>query len=161
MRYVASEWRATAAAFARCCKSFEDPVLDALWETQDQGLNPLLVSLPEGVLDSTRNVGVSITFVLYSFNYPHPVFQKTPDGVGMGSVPGIRSKNIALTPYLHKFSGYCFRVFCEPLLPNLKSLKLTNVAEDLVPFIPLFVSPRITSIYLAFELDSPQWWTLQ
>ena len=31
---VASEGKATAVALAGCCKSFEDPVLDALWETQ-------------------------------------------------------------------------------------------------------------------------------
>ena len=41
---VASEAKATAVALACCCKNVEDPVLDALWETQEQ-LLPLLNSL--------------------------------------------------------------------------------------------------------------------
>ena len=44
---VESGAKATAAALARCCKSFEDPVLDALWATQDR-LFPLLKSFPGG-----------------------------------------------------------------------------------------------------------------
>ena len=46
-----------------------------------------------------------------------------------------------------------FRAFNEPLLPNLKSLKLIDVTENFVSFIPLLLSPRIISIDLDFELD--------
>jgi hypothetical protein len=42
---VASESKATAVSLACCCKTFENPALDELWETQDQ-LFPLLKSLP-------------------------------------------------------------------------------------------------------------------
>jgi hypothetical protein len=45
---VASEGKTIAVALACCCKAFEDPVLDALWETQDK-LVPLLKSFPEAV----------------------------------------------------------------------------------------------------------------
>ena len=46
------------------------------------------------------------------------------------------------------------RAFSEPLLPNLKSLTLTDIPEKFVSFIPLFLSPRMTSIYLgSFEHD--------
>ena len=45
---VDSKAKATAVALAACRKSFEEPVLDALWETQEE-LLPLLESLPEGV----------------------------------------------------------------------------------------------------------------
>ena len=45
---IASEGKATAAGLARCCKSFEDPVLDALWATLDQ-LLPLLELFPGDV----------------------------------------------------------------------------------------------------------------
>ena len=45
---VASDTKATAVALARCHKSFEDPVLDVLWETQEV-LLPLLKSLPGDV----------------------------------------------------------------------------------------------------------------
>ena len=45
---VASRFKATAVALACCRKSFEDPVLDVLWETQKE-LFPLLKSLPGDV----------------------------------------------------------------------------------------------------------------
>ena len=45
---VASEAKATAAALARCCRSFEEPVLDALWEAQER-LIPLLKCIPRDV----------------------------------------------------------------------------------------------------------------
>jgi len=47
-KLVASGAKASAVALACCCKNFEDPVLDVLWETQDQ-LLPLLKSLPGDV----------------------------------------------------------------------------------------------------------------
>jgi hypothetical protein len=42
---VAATQHATTIAFACCRKSFEDPVLDVLWETQCR-LLPLLKTLP-------------------------------------------------------------------------------------------------------------------
>ena len=45
---VTSEGKGTAVSLACCCKSFEDPVLDTLWATQDQ-LLPLLKSFPGDV----------------------------------------------------------------------------------------------------------------
>ena len=45
---VASGGHATTVALARCCKSFEDLVLDALWETQNK-LLPLFKSFPGDV----------------------------------------------------------------------------------------------------------------
>jgi len=45
---VASEAKTTVAALARCCKTFEEPMLDELWKTQDR-LTPLLKCFPKGV----------------------------------------------------------------------------------------------------------------
>ena len=45
---VAGEAYAAAVALGCCCKDFEDPVLDTLWEAQTQ-LLPLLMSLPGDV----------------------------------------------------------------------------------------------------------------
>ena len=42
---VDSEAKATAVSLACCCKIFEEPVLDELWETQDR-LTPLLKCFP-------------------------------------------------------------------------------------------------------------------
>ena len=47
-KLVASGAKATTVSLACCCRSFEDPVLDVLWETQD-GLTPLLKCLPQDV----------------------------------------------------------------------------------------------------------------
>ena len=45
---VAAEAKATAVSLACCCKNFEDPVLDVLWESQDR-LTPLLKCFPQEV----------------------------------------------------------------------------------------------------------------
>ena len=53
LRSIASElvtpelWRA-AVSLACCCKAFEDPVLDALWETK-YDLMPLLRTFPQDI----------------------------------------------------------------------------------------------------------------
>lgn len=44
-KLVESEAEATAVSLACCCKCFEDPMLDTLWEGQDQ-LIPLLKCFP-------------------------------------------------------------------------------------------------------------------
>ena len=90
---VASKGKATAVALACCCKSFEDPVLDALWETQER-LAPLFKSLPRDIWnDGECGVGALTTFVLCSLNHSFPVFQKTPDEAGMDPIPRICSKD--------------------------------------------------------------------
>ena len=50
---VGSGANATAAALAPCSKSFEDPVLESLWETQEQ-LLPLLQSFPGDVWETSE-----------------------------------------------------------------------------------------------------------
>lgn len=63
LELVASERNATAVGLACCCKSFEDPVLDVLWATQDQ-LFPLLKSFPGDVWkEGGHSVSVPTTFV--------------------------------------------------------------------------------------------------
>ena len=62
---VASRGKATAVTLACCCKSFEDPVLDALWATQDK-LLPLLKSFPGDVWkEGGCSVSVSTTCVFF------------------------------------------------------------------------------------------------
>ena len=65
---VASEGQGSSVALACCCKSFEDPVLDALWGTQLQ-LLPLLESFPEDVRNrGGRTVSVPTRGVSLSLN---------------------------------------------------------------------------------------------
>jgi hypothetical protein len=56
---VGSELKATAVSLACCCRTFEDPVLNVLWETQDQ-LTPLLKCLPQ---DAWKEGDYTSTFV--------------------------------------------------------------------------------------------------
>ena len=44
----------------------------------------------------------------------------------------------------------------EPLLPNLKTLILAGVQGWFVPFIPLFLSPITTSVFLSFGSNLPE-----
>ena len=84
VRHVASEGGASAVVLACCCKSFEDPALDALWETR-WGLLPLLESLPADVWDDEeRGVSALTIFVPRSLNHSFPVSQKAPNGAVMG-----------------------------------------------------------------------------
>ena len=48
------------------------------------------------------------------------------------------------------FSVLQLRTANEPLLPNLKSLQLRFTTRELIPFIPLFLSPRTTAINIEF-----------
>ena len=44
----------------------------------------------------------------------------------------------------------------EPLLPNLKILHLCRIEGSFIPYVPLFLSPRTTSIFLEFESNLPE-----
>jgi len=75
---VASKGQGTAVALACCCKTFEGPVLDELWETQE-GLLPLLRSLPGDVWNGDENVGVPTGFVFSSLNsFIRKSFERPP-----------------------------------------------------------------------------------
>lgn len=94
-RLVASGAKATAVALACCCKSFEDPVLDALWETQDR-LLPLLKALPGNVwkVRSGQFVSQLSVCVFSPSNFSTgEVFEQNPDEGGMESFPKICSRN--------------------------------------------------------------------
>jgi len=66
---VGSEAKATAVALACCCKSFEEPVLDVLWEKQER-LTPLLKCNPRDVWEGQdRNfVGPVAAFFRLALN---------------------------------------------------------------------------------------------
>lgn len=55
---IESESNATAVSLACCCRSFEDPVLDVLWEMQYR-LTPLLKCLPQEVWKEENGTFVS------------------------------------------------------------------------------------------------------
>lgn len=85
---VASGGKATAVALACCCKSFEDPVLGALWETQEQ-LYPLLDTFPEGVWEEGSLDFVSLPTTPYLLSIKplyREGFQENADDFGVDSL---------------------------------------------------------------------------
>ena len=156
---VASGAEATAVALARCHKGFEDPVLDTLWETQDQ-LLPLLRSLPRDVWNEDEcTVSTSTTSVFTPLNclvrksfrrFPTPPewarFRKYARRMrGLCGLDDLSSEVFSvLQHYVSK----------EPLFQNLKTLELWSTTEELVPFIPLFLSSATIAFAFSFD-ESP------
>jgi len=66
---VTSGAKTGAVALACCCKSFEDPVLDTLWKTQDR-LTPLLNCFPQEIRKegSTSFVSHSVVVIFSALN---------------------------------------------------------------------------------------------
>jgi hypothetical protein len=161
---VASEAKATAVAFACCCKSFEDLALDALWETQDQ-LLLLLKSLPGDVWNGDGcTVSVPTPRALFFLNsLNRKSFKRLPTTLewarfrkyagrmrmfrGFGD-PTVLSSEVFTVLQLCAING--------PLFPNLKSLELWVAVWEFVPFIPSFLSSRTTEISIGYSgYDSP------
>jgi hypothetical protein len=160
---VASEAKATAVALACCCKSFEDPTLDALWVTQDR-LFPLLKSLPRSVWEEA---GGSLVSPLTVSTFPAlsrlicKSFKRIPTKMEwtrfqkytrrmrklkVDTVDGTVASDVLMTLQL--------RTANEPLLPRLKIFECSGPFEAFFPFIPLFLSPDIVKIKIEF-VDVP------
>lgn len=156
---AASGAKATAATFACCCKSFEGPALDALWETQDR-LLPLLKSFPADVWNGDRCTVSAPTkpvhhplncLVLKSFRRPPTTlewarFRKCAlrmRELGEHDIPSVLSSEVASCLQLCAIDGTLF--------PNLNTVQLWNVTLDFVPFIPLFLTPKTTAIRIDFN----------
>ena len=160
---VALRGHATSVALACCGKSFEDPVLDTLWEIQEDLLR-LLKTLPGDVWkEGGCPVSSPTTRVSSSFNYfiqksfarlPTPPewarFRKYARRMrtlwGLGALA---------TLSLEMFSVLQLRAISEPLFPNLKALILWTLTRESIPFFPLFLSPRITTISIFFDSCPP------
>ena len=161
---VQSKAKATAAALAFCRKSFEDPVLDVLWESQD-GLLPLLKSLPGDVWNEGRyTVSTLITYIFSFLNRSiQKSFKRHPTALEWARSRKYARKIRALkdSEGLRVLSPEVFSVLqlcaiSEPLFPNLKALDLWFIDEKSIQFIPLFLSPRTIIIVIGFALfDSP------
>ena len=154
-----SEAKAAAVALACCCQSFEDPVLDVLWETQEK-LLPLLKSLPEDVWDNSRcTVSEPTTRVSSSLNcLVSKSFKRPPTTPEWARFRNYAQRMRRITEYedlgelySEVFSALQLHAVNEPLFPNLGIIQLCPVGRELVPFIPLFLSPRTTVIDITFD----------
>jgi hypothetical protein len=165
---VASKANATAVSLACCCRSFEDPALDALWETQDQLLH-LLKSLPEDIWKeeggrfvspltastfSALNHLICKSFIKIPTKAEWVHFRKYARRVRELKVDtsnGPVALDILLVLQL--------RTANELLFPRLKSFRCLGPNETFIPFIPLFLSPKTAEIKIEF-VDGPSTLTL-
>ena len=156
---VAFNARATSVALACCCKTFEDPVLDILWETQSRVL-PLLKSLPGDVWDEGGcSVSVPTTCFLSSLNYLiQKSFKRFPTTLELARFRKYAGRIRTLDERCNKhyipqgvFSALHLCATGEPLLPNLKTLYLWFITEESISPIHFFISPVTTSVSLAFD----------
>ena len=123
---VASKGKASAVTLACCCKSFEDPVLDVLWETQEW-LAPLFKTFPKYVwYDEERAVGTPTILILCLLERLFPVFRKVPDGAGMSSIPRICPKDakarrrLAFVPTIANFHGIAVSYLRRTFVPKFE-----------------------------------------
>jgi len=120
---VALEAKATGAPFACCCKGFEDPVLDVLWESQDR-LVPLLKCFPQEVWEgedrsfALRRVPTKAEWAVfrrYARRMRKLMVDTSEDPV---------TSDILFTLQLHAANG--------PLLPKLKTFECGCITRAFV-----------------------------
>ena len=156
--FVVFDGRATSVALACCWKTFEDPVLDRLWETQSRVLL-LLKSLPGDVWDEGGyRVNAPVTCVLSSLNCSvRKSFKRLPTTLELARFREYAGRIRMLNEQCNKyyipqgvFSALQLCATGEPLLPNPKTLYLWFTEESISP-IHFFISPVTISVALAFD----------
>ena len=161
---VASRAKRTAVALACCCKSSEDPTLDALWETQD-GLLPLLKSLPGDVWRAEAGQFVS-RVMAFIFSALKRLVQKSFERIPTKAewcrfrkyaqriqILNVDTSDDSMTPEV--LLALQLRTTNKPFLPRLRTFECTEATEAFIPFIPLLLSPKTIEITIAFAQDSP------
>ena len=154
---VYSSANATTVALARCRRSFEDPVLDVLWETRG-GLLHLLKSLPGDVWNEGRyTVSAPTIYLSLSLNsLIRKAFTRLPTTLEWTRFRkyALRMRNLGASDGLDVPSPAVFSILqlcaiTKPLFPNIEIISLLSVGTSF-PFIPLFLSPRTTTINITF-----------
>jgi hypothetical protein len=163
-KLVESELEATAVSLACCCKTFEDPILDELWKTQDQ-LIPLLRCLPQEVWEVTDGYFVSRTVMSPLLSALNNLFgkhlQRIPTKAEWSDFQKyarrmrrlkVDASGDLITP--ETFLALQSHAADKPFLPRLKSFECESASNALLPFIPLFLPPQITEVDIAFAEDT-------
>ncbi|KAJ7502707.1 hypothetical protein B0H11DRAFT_1989739 [Mycena galericulata] len=144
---------ADLAALARTCQIFQDIALDALWKSQDTIVN-LIMCMPNDLWE-----------ILNPLPLPLMMFQISPGRRVRPTRPVVESDWDRVLKYSHRvqrlrcFDDDKFNVFSVfetlrlgvpggYLLPNLRAIMWDYSNSVALPFLDLFLSPRITAIGL-------------
>jgi hypothetical protein len=116
-----------------CCKIFEDPVLDATWETQ-RGLAPLPGAFPQDVWEMDCTVSTRTIRIIHPLIYfIRKVFKRPPTTLELASFRRYsrRVRKLWTPSYVSSgvFLGLQRLSYNEPLLPNL-TLYLWQVTAE-------------------------------
>ena len=159
---VLSEAKASVVSLACCCKDFEDPVLGALWKSQNQ-LFPLLEAFPPDVwkVEAGHFVSLLREFIVFLSDWVKS-FERIPTKAEWSRLRKyareMRELRVDTSQDPPITSDVLFmlqlRATNEPLLPNLKIFRCC-ANEVFIPFIPLFPSCETTSINIKFPEGSP------
>ena len=159
---VASGAKATAVSLACCCKGFEHLVWGVLWGSQSR-LFPLLKTLPADVWKVEAGHFVSVLQGLTLFlSDLSKSFERIPTKTEWGHLRKYAREMRQLgmdAPQDAPITSDMFltlqlRTADEPLLPKLKIFQC-HANGALIPFIPLFLSRKTTSINIEFVEDFP------
>jgi len=161
---VASKAKATVVALACCCKSFEEPALDALWETQNR-LTPLLKCFPRDVWEEEDGKFVSFLpvvnpptlnrLVLKAFKRIPTKEEWTHSQKYARRMRQLKVDTAEDPISLDIFLALQLRTANDPWLPNLESFECAKVTEPFLPFIHLLLSPKTTKIEINSTEDCP------
>ena len=161
---VTSNAGATAVALACCRRSFEEPVLDSLWETQSQ-LVPLLKCFPRDAWEEEDGRFVSSLTVINLPTLKHlfsKAFKRIPtkEEWARSQTYARRMRqlrvNAAADPVsLDIILALQLRTINDPWLPSLESFDCKKTTEAFLPFIPLLVSPKTRKIGIDFAGNGP------
>jgi len=155
---VTPEARASAVALALCQKSFEDPVLDVLWETQER-LLPLRKCFPEDVWNEVGSVVSRADNGLFPFlnHLIWKTFKRLPTALEwarfrkytqrMRGIGGFFLERFLSDEAISVLELYAAK---EPFFPNMRVLDLLPCGKD-IPLIRLFLSPRTTTVRMGFR----------
>ena len=164
---VELEANGTVAALACCCKSFEEPVLDVLWETQVE-LTLLLECLPEDTWeDAWEESGKFVSWLMaFTFstvsNQIRKIFTRTPTVAEwadlrkytrrMRSLELDDSEDPAVSDILLVQQSHTTN---DPWLPRLKKFHCERATEEVMPLIPFFLSHKLIDISIFFDEGCP------
>ena len=160
---VGSGAKATAVSLSCCCRTFEDSVLDVLWETQVK-LSALLKCFPQEVWSQEMRGLVSrlMSCKLSPLTrLSRKSFERVPTKEEWARLRKYarRMKTLEVHGFEDPIAPEVFpvlqlRTANELFLPRLQRFQCEEPTTEFIPFIPLFLSPRTIDVDITFAEES-------